>query len=437
MKALVIAYYFPPFGGGGSERIHHFVKNMPELDIVPLVLTVDESCYEDIYHDPGLLDEYCSHISIFRSSMLFGRLLKQQKNQAYATTHIKAGNVSKILRIFKKYVRSLIVPDDHVFWIPPAFKVIRNILKNHAVGVIFSTAPPFSAHFLGALASTVYKIPLVLDYRDLWGENPQMAGKGLGRQVNKFLEWYSLKKSSQIIFTNHSAAKVMIARHPFISAKTVVIENGFDSKSILEMNHKCTEGNNRSVFRINYLGSLTRQRTPSTFLLAVKKFVELHPEYPVKVGFIGFAPAEHRQLVGEMGMDTIVQFYDSVSKKKALDIMCNHSDILLVLQRSGEGGATAIPGKLYEYLAAGIPVICLDEGLGASSDLLRDLCLNTYADYFDEEVILNILANVITNYATVKDRFSKLHDHISPYERKNLSHRLAELLHEVETYTYS
>ena len=433
MNALVIAYYFPPFGGGGSERIHHFVKNMPELGIVPLVLTVDESCYEDIYHDPGLLEEYCSRVSIFRSPMVFGRLLKQQKNQAYATTHIKAGTVSKMLRIFKKYVRSLIVPDEHVFWIPPALKIIQTILKNHDVGVIFSTAPPFSAHLLAALASTVYKIPLVLDYRDLWGENPQMAGKGLGRQLNKFLEQYSLKKASQIIFTNHSAAEVMAARHPYIAGKSVVIENGFDSKSILEMNHKSTDGKKQNIFRINYLGSLTRQRTPATFLIAVKKFVELHPEYPVKVGFIGFAPAEHRQLVSDMGMDPIVQFHGAVSKDKALDIMCNHSDILLVLQRSGEGGATAIPGKLYEYLAAGIPVICLDEGLGVSSDFLRCLGLNTYVDYFDDEGILNILADVISNYATAKNRFSKLHDQISPYERKNLSHRLAALLHGVST----
>ncbi|MDD2899053.1 MAG: glycosyltransferase [Desulfuromonadaceae bacterium] len=433
MNALVVAYYFPPFGGGGSERIHHFVKNMPELGIVPLVLTVDESCYEDIYHDPGLLNEYATSVSIFRSPMIFGRLLKQQKNQSYATTSIKSGNVSKKLRNFKKFVKSLIVPDEHVFWIPPALKVIRNILKNYAVGVIFSTAPPFSAHFLAALASTVYNIPLVLDYRDLWGENPQMAGKGLGRQVNKFLERYSLKKASQIIFTNHSAAEVMAARHPFISAKSVVIENGFDSKSILEMKHKCTDGNNQGVFRINYLGSLTRQRTPGTFLSAVKNFVELYPEYPVKVGFIGFAPAEHRQLVSDMGMDTIVQFYGSVSKEKALDIMCNHSDILLVLQRSGEGGATAIPGKLYEYLAAGIPVICLDEGLGVSSDFLRGLSLNTFVDYFDEEGILNVLTDITTNYAAAKDRISKLHDHLSPYERKNLSHRLAALLHGVST----
>jgi len=435
LKALIIAYYFPPFGGGGSERIHHFVKNMPELGIIPLVLTVDESFYEDIYHDPGLLDEYSSGTSIFRSSMFFGKVLKHQKNQAFATTQIKPNKSLKLLRIFKKYVRSLIAPDEHVFWIPPAFKVIRNIQKNHAVGVIFSTAPPFSAHFLGALASTIYKIPLVLDYRDLWGENPQMAGKGFARQANKFLERYSLKKASKIIFTNHSASEVMVARHSFISAKTVVIENGFDSGSMQKKNHTSTDGNNKSIFRISYLGSLTRQRTPSTFLSAVKNFVEVHPEYPVKVGFVGFAPEEHRQLVSDMGMDKIVQFHGAVTKEKAIDIMCNHSDILLVLQRSGEGGATAIPGKLYEYLAVGIPVICLDEGLGVSSNFLKGLGLHTYVDYFDEEGIYNILADIITNYNAVKNRFSNLDDSISPYERKLLSHRLADLLHDVNNDT--
>ncbi|MEW6778148.1 MAG: glycosyl transferase family 1, partial [Bdellovibrionota bacterium] len=41
-KVLIIAYYFPPLGGGGVQRPLQWVRYLPENGWLPTVLTVEE-----------------------------------------------------------------------------------------------------------------------------------------------------------------------------------------------------------------------------------------------------------------------------------------------------------------------------------------------------------------------------------------------------------
>ncbi|MBZ0153624.1 MAG: hypothetical protein K8J09_19030, partial [Planctomycetes bacterium] len=42
MRALIVAYYFPPKGGAGTQRFAKFAKFLPAHGVEPVVLTVDE-----------------------------------------------------------------------------------------------------------------------------------------------------------------------------------------------------------------------------------------------------------------------------------------------------------------------------------------------------------------------------------------------------------
>lgn len=336
-----------------------------------------------------------------------------------------------LLHKAKRFIKGMIVPDEQLFWIPPALQAAHKIFCEHKVDAIISTAPPFSAHLLGALLAKWHDIPLILDYRDLWGANPFFMSGGVKNACNGMLERFALRQASQVICTNSEAVQTMRSRFSFLSDRISLIENGFDADAIRSIiSNKARPAG--SAVRINYLGSLTKTRTPRPFLAAVKRFVEANPGRLLEIGFIGFCPVEHRQLVSDMGLDSFVTFYGMVPKETAMEMMCNHSDALLVLQRAGEGGATAIPGKLYEYLAAGKPVICLDEGLGATTGFLKSLGIEESVEYDDVEGIFQALYRVVTDYDVVAANALILRDKVALYDRKQLTLRLVDLLGKIK-----
>ena len=64
-RLLVIAYYFPPRGGGGVQRIAKFVRYLPEFGWLPTVLSVATSYYGrkiDISHVSDFPDEVESYV---------------------------------------------------------------------------------------------------------------------------------------------------------------------------------------------------------------------------------------------------------------------------------------------------------------------------------------------------------------------------------------
>ena len=64
-KVLVLAYYFPPLGMGGVQRVAKFAKYLPLFGWKPLVLTVKDVEY--LVLDPSLLKELPSEVEIFRT----------------------------------------------------------------------------------------------------------------------------------------------------------------------------------------------------------------------------------------------------------------------------------------------------------------------------------------------------------------------------------
>lgn len=428
MKVLVIAYYFPPFGGGASERFHCFVKYLPAFGITPLVLSVDEAYYEDIYRDQELLAEYPPEVSLYRSSVIFGNKLKQQKSRALLGA-VGRGVGSNLNLTFKKFIKQLIVPDEQVFWVLPALVKARQIFRNNDIRAIVATAPPFSSHLVGAMLSWKYGVPLLLDYRDLWHLNPAMLGKGIHAELNGLIERVILARADAVSCTNQAAADALKGHYGLAPWKVHVIENGFEALKIAAVMRSVPDNQSQGKIRITYLGSLTKERTPIYFLGAFKRLIAEYPQRDLEVVFVGYTSAEHRKLVDEMGLSNWVHFYGTVSKEVALDIMCNQSEILLILQRSSEGGRTSIPGKLYEYLGTGKPLVCVDEGLGITSRFLQEFGLiNCIAEYKDEEGIYKILQSIILEYGKSCEIFRAFKEKMKNYDRKYLTMKMARLL---------
>ena len=67
-NVLVIAYVFPPIGGGGVQRTLKFVKYLPAFGWRPLVLTSKQAVFD--YFDHTLVDEIPSEAKVYRTTSL-------------------------------------------------------------------------------------------------------------------------------------------------------------------------------------------------------------------------------------------------------------------------------------------------------------------------------------------------------------------------------
>jgi spore coat polysaccharide biosynthesis predicted glycosyltransferase SpsG len=67
-KVLIIAYYFPPMGMGGVQRVAKFVKYLPRFGWLPVVLTVKDVEY--LSHDSSLMEDIPKEVQVNRSGSL-------------------------------------------------------------------------------------------------------------------------------------------------------------------------------------------------------------------------------------------------------------------------------------------------------------------------------------------------------------------------------
>lgn len=411
---LLISYFFPPFTGGGVVRIKSIFDFLNKKDFNVFVLTATTDSYPAFYElEPGNFNSD----KISRVKLPFGNKIVGSMNR-----HITSSKKTSLGSGIKKKIKSFFVPDEYAFW---AFKSARagiKLCKNEKIDILFCTGPPFSAFLSGYLISKSCKIDLMLDYRDLWTQNPFLKKSFFANKLNKFLEKKILKRSKHIIATNPNAQAELQKFIPEITQKIKVIHNGYvykptDSELVYPFL------NNSGYINFVYSGSLTKNRTPEYFFKALESF----KHYNFKVSFIGFFDVEHYELIDKYGLKEKVNVLGSKTFQETYDYLLKNADVLLVFQRNSDGGKTAIPGKLYEYLALQKPVLCYDENEGATTDFLNSLGLETIK-YYDVDSSIAVLNEIFTDYSKFLKSQKLEGDNLEQYDRKNQNEKLINLL---------
>jgi len=427
---LFISYYFPPYSGGSIIRVHNFVKYLPQFNFRPVVLTVDENYYEKIYYDYSLLNEYPKFIKIFRTKSLEPRG-GSIKDKVYG---LKENNKFDkfIISVFKKIVSNLFIPDYHILWFPYALIRGYKIIKKNDISLIFSTSPPFSSNIIAYILSKLSGKPFVLDYRDDWVGNEFYSRGKIRKILEKKIEMLIVKDASKVITATKESINLFRKKYPNIhNSKFFCIPNGFDPEyfsSFLIANGKKNKIKKNQKIVFVYTGSLTIKRDPYFFLYSIKEITKENPYIKnyLSIFFIGFCHYSHKELVKKLGLTEIVIFKDNLSPGETAKFLIENADVCLIFQREIEGGKTAIPGKLYEYLASRKPILCMDEN-GATSRLLNGIGSYLNANYYDTVKIKLLLKEIISNYKNISKEYEWSEEFINNFSRKNQTKILANI----------
>jgi len=393
-RILVISYHFAPYGGGGVIRIHNFVKYLPLTGYMPVVLTAQEEYYENTYRTPDLLKEFKEDSPIFRT-----RCLEPAqwgfKDKIYGVTERK-GLDRVTLPLSKHLIKPWLIPDRNITWLPFALSEGLKIINSNNIDLIFSTSPPFTSNLIAYLLSKHTRIPYIIDYRDDWVGNPLYSSRfPLKKRLEKSLEKMLVSGSRRVICASEDSVNLFRTKFPDIrEEKFVLIRNGFDP----EYFEVKSEGsmNRMGKLKLVYTGSLTPGRNPRFFLQAMERVVSRRPQLAnrIEIRFIGLIPDRIREIIQKSGVRDMVRCEGNLSPREVARILCREADVCLLFQRMIEGGKTAIPGKVYEYLAARKPIFCMAEG-GATVRFLKNLGCDLISDYEDIPRMTDLISRII------------------------------------------
>ena len=163
-------------------------------------------------------------------------------------------------------------------------------------------------------------------------------------------------------------------------------------------------------------------------LAALRARGALPPAFRVR--FIGGLPASSLRMIEELGFGELVSIEPRVEHAPAITAMRSAACLLLLLVRS-EAGRKWYPGKMFEYMAAERPVLCVAPS-GIAADLVRESGCGLALEPDDTAGIERAIGELACDPGAWAARhYAPRREVIDRFDRRRLTERLAAILDDV------
>ncbi|MDX1741266.1 MAG: glycosyltransferase, partial [Rhodothermales bacterium] len=350
---LLLAYYFPPMGMSGVQRVSKFVKYLPDNGWDVTVVTPTAAGY--FAYDASLL----SDVDVPDVQTIRTRSIDP-------TRFFRPGKVVSLpgearRRWASRLTGLLFVPDNKLGWYPFARRAAQTAHRLRPFDAVLSSAPPYTSHLVARAVARRLKRPLVLDFRDDWVGNPRHDyPTAAHRRVHRIMERKAVESSSACITINRVIADSIRnrARSSGETPRFAVIPQGFDPADFVGPVQVATTSDDR--MRFLYSGVFYDAQTPDPFLRGLRLAIDRRPELTESLAadFIGLVPSDFEHRTRALELDRIVRYHGYATHDSAVQWM-RRADILWLTIGRREGSEGISTGKLYEYVGTRKPILGL------------------------------------------------------------------------------
>lgn len=347
-RVLMLAYFFPPLGGGGVQRTLKHVRYLPDHGFAPVVLTT-RFVWSPI-KDATLGAEIPAGTTVIRAPEVPLHVVRWGVQGALRRVRLSTAVASYIGW-----------PDEAAGWVPGATWHALRAVRRHRPDVLYSTSSPVSAHLVALIVSRVTGVPWVADFRDGWTRNPQgEAVSGPFARLSARLERQVVKRARAVIVVDDSV-ELLDVEHD--DPRRVVIRNGVDAEDLPATADRAR--NER--FRLSYVGALYGERDAAPVFAALRTLIDRGAVDPgaLEVRLVGHQALDPGLDLGRIPI-TRVGYVDHATAVAEM----TSADALLFYSPASNRGSS---GKIFEYLAAGRPILCVAGRDNFAFELVEEL----------------------------------------------------------------
>lgn len=335
---LVVAYYFPPIGGSGVQRMAKLVKYLPSLGYEVIVLTVKPVHYPA--YDEALLAELPGSVQIFRSGSTDPARLARWLNLSLLSG-------VKIKSLLKN--KGGLWPDSKAGWKDAAIRLGQQIIRGHEVNLILSSSPPITGHLVAMALKDRFGLPWVADFRDIWES----------RAPEKLYSDSTLVgKSNQLLHDIAAAANAIACINDTIGArlsdKYTTIPGGYDPDDFVGFP---MPQNASGKFRLCYMGSIGDLHPIEPFFKAAAMAAVEEKSFSDQVSFRIIGANDARKInraADSCGLAGKVELVDYRPHREAIGHAWGAAALLLSVS---DGYPEIMTGKIFDYLALPAPIL--------------------------------------------------------------------------------
>jgi glycosyltransferase involved in cell wall biosynthesis len=373
---LLVAQLSPPTGMSAARRTAGLTKYLAKLGHRVTVLTSVASGEGPIEGAERVIrarDLMASRINWRRKHF---KALSEGKGVTYA-----AG---------MSPVASVVVPDlALVGWTPFALPTALRLAARERPDCVITTSPPESAHLIG-MALRRRGIPWIADLRDGWGYETTHPDWPLGVQhrLDRALEAAVVRRADQVTTVTEPITADI---HERFGVDASTVPNGFDPDERIRARPE-EVGLDPARHTIVHTGRMAvAARDPRPLIEALALLGERDPELAARAEAVFAGPLTEDELALIEASNGRARALGTLPREQTLKLQSAAGTLLLLTGRGRRSEATA---KLYEYLAAGRPILVLGDE-SAAADIVRETGTGAAVPATDPEAIAAGLRRMI------------------------------------------
>jgi glycosyltransferase involved in cell wall biosynthesis len=428
-RVLFLAYFFPPLGGPGTQRSVKLVRDLPDLGYEPVVVTgPGASTSQWDPEDDTLLSDIPAGVTVVR---------------AEGSPPADSSRADRWLDRPPAFQR---------WWVDAAVRAARPHLDS--VDVIYAGMSPYETAFAAARLADESGLPWMADLRDPWAlDEMRVYPSTVHRNRDRARMRGVLASAHAVVMNTPEAVTALREAFPELGLKHITsIPNGFDSTDFPPRPASGPSAN--APFRVVHTGSLHTAlglrhngsrglrrlaggsepvdilaRSHVHLMAAVDLLRRTEPALArrLELHFAGVLTDEDRRVADGPG----THFHGYLDHPASVELVRSADLLFLPMHDLPDGQrARLVPGKTYEYLGSGRPILAAVPD-GDARDLLRQVPHAHVCRPTDVAAMADALAHELHQTSRHGRRPDSRPELAARYERKRLSAELGRVLERI------
>jgi glycosyltransferase involved in cell wall biosynthesis len=394
------------------------MKHLPSAGWQPSVLTAEDDTFS--HRDESLLGEIPPDVRIERTAgfepfNLYRRFLGKEEDVPLVASETISHTQASLRHKLSIWIRmNLFVPDARAGWMLSAVRGARRLISGRHIEAIVSIGPPHTAHVIGRRLSrknNIPHVPVMIDpwtdisyYKDLHRSRPTvLLDTGLEKRV--------MEHAAEVVFVTKSLQEDFISKYPFLAEKSHVLYWGYNEESFRGIRQECDS----SAEVILHAGNIFDYQNPEHFWKEVAD--ERSRGRNLRLRFLGTVGPGVKSSIQTHGLEPYTDYAGFIPYDQVVRELFRASYLLMCPTERRH-----VPGKLFEYLRVGRPIIAFGDDNEEVALILREGNAGVLLPYhYGDRKAFEELRTVSPNI-----RFAL------QYNRQSIAQGLAKILDKIE-----